>query len=351
MYAKETIVIDPSEEEVLDFTYSITSYGADYPVDSLVDRLRENKIRVPSFQRGYVWNEKQASRFIESLLLGLPVPGIFLSKEMDSANLLVIDGQQRLKSLQYFYDGIIKNKVFKLSDVQNRFNGKSYNELDSDDRQRLDDSIIHATIVKQDEPSEDNSSIYLVFERLNTGGLLLRPQEIRSAIYSGDFAELIKDLNKYPQWRNIYGIESTRLKDQEFILRFFAMYFYKDHYKKPLKGFLNTYMAKNRNFQLNDKNTLTEIFKQTVNFVDNVLGKKAFRPIRGINASIYDSIMVGIAEMYSRKSKFPEKEIFLEKYNELLGNAEYQEATNAGTSDEPIVEKRMNLAINAFKDI
>ena len=305
MSPEETIIIDPSEEEVLDFTYSITSYGADYPVDSLVDRLHERKIRVPSFQRGFVWNEKQASRFIESLLLGLPVPGIFLSKDSDSANLLVIDGQQRLKSLQYFYDGIINDKIFKLSDVQERFIGKTYKELDSDDRTRLDDSIIHATIVKQDEPSEDNSSIYLVFERLNTGGLQLQPQEIRSAIYSGEFAKLIKELNDYPQWRNIYGIKSSRQKDQEFILRFFAMYFYRDHYQKPLKGFLNTYMAKNKDLQLHDEKKLTEIFTKTVTFVDEALGKKAFRPFRAINASIYDSIMVGIAEMYTKKNGFP----------------------------------------------
>ena len=102
---EETQVEDLSEEEVLDFTYSITSYGADYPVDSLVNRLRNEKIKIPDFQRGFVWNIKQASRFIESLLLGLPVPGIFLSRDMDSADLLVIDGQQRLKSLLFFYDG------------------------------------------------------------------------------------------------------------------------------------------------------------------------------------------------------------------------------------------------------
>ena len=212
----ETEVIDSSEEEILDFTYSITSYGADYPVDSLVNRLRDNKIRIPDFQRGYVWSVTQASRFIESLLLGLPVPGIFLSRDMDSADLLVIDGQQRLKSLLYFYDGYINERVFRLKDVQDRFEGKTYKELDADDRQRLDDSIIHATIVKQDEPSEDNSSIYLVFERLNTGGLQLQPQEIRSAIYSGSFAALLKELNDLPAWRNVYGNRSVRLKDQEF---------------------------------------------------------------------------------------------------------------------------------------
>jgi len=90
---KETEIIDQSEDEVLDFTYSITSYGADYPIDSLIKRLRNETIKIPKFQRVYVWTEKQASRFIESLLLGLPVPGIFFSRDLDSADLLVIDGQ------------------------------------------------------------------------------------------------------------------------------------------------------------------------------------------------------------------------------------------------------------------
>jgi len=351
MEITETQVIDPSEEEVLDFTYAITSYGADYPVDSLVNRLRANKIRVPSFQRGFVWNERQASRFIESLLLGLPVPGIFLSKDVDSPDLLVIDGQQRLKSLLYFYDGHIEDKVFRLKDVQERFEGKIYKELEPDDRQRLDDSIIHATIVKQDEPSEDNSSIYLVFERLNTGGLQLQPQEIRSAIYAGPFVDLLKRLNNISSWRSIYGNPSKRLKDQEFILRFFAMYYYRDNYQKPLKGFLNRYMAKNKDLKLQSEEELTEIFQQTVGFVNDVLGKKAFRPFRAINASIFDSVMVGIAEMYTRKTKFPDKRAFLKAYEKLLSNNDYIPATTDGTSDEPIVEKRMRLAINAFLDL
>lgn len=351
MDTDETQVIDPSEEEVLDFTYSITSYGADYPVDSLVNRLRNKKIRVPSFQRGYVWKERQASRFIESLLLGLPVPGIFLTRDLNSADLLVIDGQQRLKSLQFYYDGIINENVFRLTEVQKRFVGKTYKDLDSDDRQRLDDSIIHATIVKQDEPSEDNSSIYLIFERLNTGGLQLYPQEIRSAIFPGAFVELLKNLNNVPDWRNIYGNQSARQKDQEFILRYFAMYLYREKYKKPLKGFLNNYMAKNKNLQLHNKEMLTELFEQTVGFVNSVLGKNAFRPIRAINASIFDSVMVGVSEMYARKQKFPNREEFLIAYDNLLKNEDYLSTTTDATSDEPVVEKRMKLAINALANL
>src|SRR5258706_14842537 len=102
-------VIDSTDDEiegVLPFTYSITSYGADYPVDGLIKRLGSEAIYVPEFQRGFVWKLPQASRFVESLLLGLPVPGIFLAKDDDTQRLLVIDGQQRLLTLKYFYDGV-----------------------------------------------------------------------------------------------------------------------------------------------------------------------------------------------------------------------------------------------------
>ena len=85
-----------------------SSYGADYPVDGLVKRINAEDIYIPEFQRGYVWSLNQASRFIESLLLGLPVPGIFVAKDEETKKLLVIDGQQRLKSLQFFYNGMFR---------------------------------------------------------------------------------------------------------------------------------------------------------------------------------------------------------------------------------------------------
>lgn len=177
-------VLDLDEAtEVIPFSYAITAYGADYTVDGLVKRLRDDAIIVPvfgseeahgknmrdSFQRQYVWKKQQADRFVESLLLGLPVPGIFLVKE-DDGRLLVLDGHQRLVTLKRFYAKDWEGAAFTLDSVQARYANKTYDDLDPSDRRRLDDSIIHATIVRQDEPSEDRSSIYLVFERLNSGG-------------------------------------------------------------------------------------------------------------------------------------------------------------------------------------
>ena len=120
----ENILEEEPDEKII-FRYSITSYGADYTLDSLVRRIQDGSIYVPSFQRAYVWKIQDASRFIESLLLGLPVPGIFLSNEQDTQKLLVIDGLQRLRTLQYFYEGIFApaKKEFALKDVNSNFEG------------------------------------------------------------------------------------------------------------------------------------------------------------------------------------------------------------------------------------
>lgn len=124
---------DEQDEEIAPVKYDISTYGADYTVDGLVKRLQKGDIFIPDFQRDYVWNQSEASRLIESLLLGLPIPGVFLAKESETNKLLIIDGQQRLKSLQFFYEGFFNPKdhqktkrIFKLTKVQKHFEGLTY---------------------------------------------------------------------------------------------------------------------------------------------------------------------------------------------------------------------------------
>lgn len=116
--------------------FNITSYGADYTVDTLVKRLDSGAFFIPPFQRLFVWNIKQASKFIESLLPGLPVPGIFVFREADTQKHLIIDGQQRLRSLQYFYSGMFRGKEFRLQDVRDPWKNKTYKDLEEPDRLR-----------------------------------------------------------------------------------------------------------------------------------------------------------------------------------------------------------------------
>jgi len=114
----EAGVEDESAEEATSASFSITSYGADYPVDTLVKRMKGEAFFIPKFQRSFVWSQRHASRFIESLLMGLPVPGIFLYKEAITGKHLVVDGQQRLRTLQYFYSGVFLEKAFRLVGVR-----------------------------------------------------------------------------------------------------------------------------------------------------------------------------------------------------------------------------------------
>lgn len=132
-------IIDEADDptEVLPFKYDISAQGGNFDVDGLVRRLRRGDIEIPAFQRDYVWTKNQADRFIESLLLGLPVPGIFLFREPDHERLLVLDGLQRLKTLQFFYDGILRDKKFMLQEVQKRFQNKGYTDLEEDDSSAL----------------------------------------------------------------------------------------------------------------------------------------------------------------------------------------------------------------------
>jgi hypothetical protein len=366
-------IVPPGDEEVDDLdelsevlpdTFSITSYGADYPVDGLVKRLGEGDIIVPlfsmvpekgqttvGFQREFVWKKSQADRFIESLLLGLPVPSIFLVKE-PNGKFLVLDGQQRLRTLESFYSGVFQGVEFKLSDVvQAPWIGKTYKSLHPDDRRRLDNSILHAIIVRQDEPTEDQSSVYMIFERLNSGGTILQPQEIRVALYHGPFATLLSKLNENTDWRVLFGRKSSRLKDIELILRFLGLYFHSGSYSRPMKAFLNRYMASNRNLSKQNENIICPLFENTVSAIFKGIGRHAFRPYGAtVNAAVLESVMFGVA---TRLSAGPITEIasLAPAYKELLQSTKYKAAVSSATADEDSVATRLIESKNIFSTI
>jgi len=359
--ATDKEIIDALDEaqEVIPFTYSIASYGADYPVDSLVKRINNKDILVPTFeheeqlpddidafQREYVWTRSKADRFIESLLLGLPVPGIFLVKE-DTGRLLVLDGHQRLYTLQCFYNGIIQGREYSLAGIQDRFIGKTYKNLDVEDRRRLDDSIIHAIIVKQEEPSEDWSSIYSIFERLNTGGISLQPQEIRMALYHGPFSALLRELNTFAEWRELIGPISKRLKDVELILRFFALLYFHTAYKSPMKDFLNRYMATNRSLKKQPEAELKDIFSKATETIFRALGNGAFRPERAVNAALVDALMTGVGTHILKKGTVDINKLKHAR-KELFADTDFMDAISTGTSQKPKVDLRIKKAIAAI---
>ncbi len=352
-------ILDESDADqtVLPLRYDISSFGIDFDVAGIVRRLNDDGIVVPGWQRRYVWNIRQASSFIESLLFGLPVPGVFLGRDIETGRLYVIDGQQRLKTLQFFYSGKIlspnarhNGTLFKLTGVDDRFEGVTIGDLEEKDRRNLDDSLIHATVVRQEAPPDNDTSMYQIFKRLNTGGSRVNPHEIRCAVYQGDLIDRIQEMNNHPNWRGIMGRPSPRLKDQELILRFMAMWQQGHEYRKPMVEFLNVFAQEHKNPRELWLKETSGLFMQIISvFADAKARPFRLTEGRTVNAAVFDSMTVGLARRIA-KGGSPEASVIAAVHDSLIENDEYLRAVMQSTSDESSVQLRMRVATTAFDD-
>jgi uncharacterized protein with ParB-like and HNH nuclease domain len=341
-------IIHSEEQDEYEDTasYEIISYGADYTISVYYNKIKSQEIILPSFQRRYVWSIEQASRLVESFLLGLPVPGIFLAKDKISGNLIVIDGQQRLATCESFKDGVFPNTKdsFVLMGVKAQWSGKTYSELDPVDRKRFDDSVLRATIIQQIRP-KDQTSVYHIFQRLNTGGTPLSNQEIRNCLYQGTFNNLLDELNNHPIWRKLYRSKEfhKRKRDEELILRFFALYYDYANYKKPMNEFLSTFMEDHQNPKSEDLQNMKEIFIDTISLVNDKIGPRAFRPKGNINTAAFDSIVYIIAT--NKKSL---KNNLDQCVDALFKDKDYIKAINQATTDPETIKLRFDTVRKFF---
>ena len=346
---------DPSPESV---TYS----GTDFDVEGLVRRFERQDIVIPSFgandptfevagfQRGFVWRRSQMDRFIESLLLGYPIPGIFLVQQSDK-RYLVLDGQQRIKTLAAFYEGIHQTREFALRDVADQFKGLTYKTLPVEYRRLLDNTFIQATIVKSDGSPDSLDAVYQVFERLNSGGAQLPAHEIRVALYAGPCIEFLTELNSVDSWRLVYGRPSPRIRNQEVILRFIALYVAADTFRRPLKKFLNDFVGRNRALETLPIETIRSRFMATTSLIANGPGPTALRYLGNqVNAALTESILVGLARRLDDGGE-PEPRDVNDRIARLLEDPEYVDAISRATSNKEKVLYRLSRATEVFSDI
>lgn len=318
--------------------YNLSYYGADYPVDGLVRRMEKEEIVVPHFQREYVWKHDEASRFIESLLLRLPVPSIFLLRDKFSNKLIIIDGQQRLKTLLYFFRGEFPDgKNFYLKDVLPQYERMTFNNLSLSNQRELENSIIHCLIIMDEEESD---APYHLFERLNTTGTPLTSQEIRSALYFGKFNDVLIDLSRNVNWNKIVK-KDNRLTDQEYILRLIAMYYDLEYYNGNMKSFLNQFMLRNRNLDNISVSEIESFFISTVDKLSDLYPQKG----KPFSIAFFEPIFYSLSKFNKRNVTEKDLQGIIEILEE---DEEYNKLVKSSTTSKASVFQRFDLVKTMF---
>lgn len=314
-----TILHSKIKEKFSQTAFRISQERSDFHLPQLLDFVRERKwinLR-PEYQRRLVWTDEKRSLFIESLLLNVPVPAVFLF-EWDLSRYEVMDGQQRINSVVDYYDNQYALKGLKRWE---ELNGKKYRELPEIIRRGLDRRRITATVLLLEGTQSDDASKKdirkLVFERLNIGGLQLNAQEIRNCLYGGRFNQLLISLARTKLFTEIFEIPTykshlnksgeptavlkenklyKRMQDCELVLRFFA-FRKKSNLKGSVRAMLDRAMEDNQDISEAIANTLETEFIDRLSIAFEIFGDQTFKykDEEGnvhISYPLYDGVMV-----------------------------------------------------------
>ncbi len=368
-----------SEEE--DDGYSISEYDIvsapnDFNVSTIFNLIESGVIKIPKFQRNYVWDIKRASRLIESLIIGLPIPQVFLY-EQSRNNFLVIDGQQRLMTIYYFVKGrfprterrveirhFLKEKgsipdhiladdhyfqPFKLKltesipDKKNKFHTLVYDTL-GEYQSTFDLRTIRCIIVKQVAPDGD-AAIYEIFNRLNIGGVNLYPQEIRMSLYHSDFYDMLSRANMNPVWRAILGIAEADLhmKDLEFLLRGFALLTFRNQYRRSMSQFLNEFSKHAKTFSSEEVQYFDHLFDSFLKSCSR-LNSAHFQRNNRFSFMLFEAVFVATCQEAYDSQDLVTGTIQPETVETLAQDKQFFAAAQQGTASKENVFTRMKRA-------
>src|SRR5574344_96444 len=324
----------------------------DFPLSTLREMVDDGDIIPnPEYQRDYVYTEKQASKLVESVLMGIPIPTIYLCVEEDNTY-SVIDGQQRITSLVRY----LKNE-FALNGLQelNELNGKCYKDLSKDIQKKLKSSSLSTiSLLKQSTALK-----YEIFARLNQGAVKLNPQELRNCIYRGTFNKMLDDIAETnTHLYDLFHDDNNRKSYQERILRFFALRNYQDYQSSMLKT-MNSYMELHRNDEEDEIKAAKDRFNNTIDIITQVLGNKAFMAfdrnkntiLEKFSGSVYDSIIIPFS-FFDKHSLIVNADKIREAVmNVKMTDESYREDTYAATGSKVRVIRRIQTIYNLILSI
>lgn len=359
----------------------IVTEQARYPLPSIPGMIQSNNYNLsPEFQRRHRWSLTQQSRLIESFIMNIPIPPIFLY-EIDYSKYEVMDGLQRLSAIDDFY-----SDKFKLKELEfwHELEGKTYSQLPSNIKNGIDRRFISSVILLKETAKDEETAKMMkqiVFERINSGGTPLEYQESRNAFYAGPFNELCKTLSRNPTFCELFNIPKPtadeiennlpgtdllkcdaykKMRDVEHVVRFFAMRYVND-LDIPLKTFLDIFTGEANKLSSEVLSCYSDLFTQTIQFVYDLLGKHAFGIWRQNdeepggwefkmtpNTFVYDPIMYVLSQrLEERESLLAQKEAIRELLKQLYINEEI--LRDGRKSSKVDILKRIEIFTTYFK--
>lgn len=343
------------EEETVEIpreVRKINTQAYDKSVTDVVRMMDEGDINLnPEYQRNYIWDNRKASLLIESIILNVPIPVIYVSQEADDS-WTVIDGLQRLNSLKRFFE-----REFKLSglEILTELNKSDVKALNPKALRVLKNGLLRIIVISHDSHEEIK---YDVFMRLNRGSIKLNEQELRNCLFRGRLNEILKELSENQFMLKLLNIKEPhkRMIDCELILRFLAIQRNwnpnqeeVENYRGRMKNFLNEFMLRNQNPSENRLKEYKECFNKTISDVFDVFGEKAFRRINddgeyesSLNRAIMDSLMVSFS-FFESNTLLENSSGIKNRFNDLVINDKgFRDSITIGTSDKKVLAYRLS---------
>lgn len=333
---EEAILSIPPEKRIL------RTEQYDFSVVTLVGMMQKGEVTVPSFQRRYVWSERQASRLVESLIIQCPIPVIYLNQERDET-FSVIDGNQRLRSIKRFVDD-----EFTLVGLTSypELAGLSFSQLDKRFQRHISNRVLRCTVIlKETHPQVK----FDVFERLNSGAVALTRQELRHGLYYGALLKKASVIAKELKLEsNFGGRKDKRMKAEELVIRFWALSKGIGEYEKPLASFISNYAENNRNPSDSALDELERDIRVAHRRATLLFGAHCFSFSKGeanrFNAAVFDAQMVACFRLSETKfAKIAKKSSEVQKlYAEVERSQEYSRSVTLATSDKAALQGRIH---------
>lgn len=328
---------------------------------SLIDQLENDEIDLqPDFQRVTdVWDNVKKSRLIESILLGLPLPSFYFSENPVSQKLSIIDGLQRICAIRDFV--LEKENPLKLEGLQflKNFDGFTFSQLARPEVKRIKSLKITMNTLRKGTPLDVK---YIIFQRVNTAGVPLTPQEMRHALNQGPAAIFIKELADMESFKKAtnYSVESKRMQDRDFVNRFIAFFIGYHDYMGDLDMFLNDKMGELNKMTSEQRDDIRVSFDKAMKCCYEIFKKDTFRKRyrqedrrKPISKSVYDTLSVNIAWLSDeeRKLLLRNTEAFKAGMIRLFNDKKFDFSITTGTGKKYNVEQRFTMVKSLIKEI